>query len=393
MSILFLLKSFKRRKTKVFLTVLAISIGVLSVVIISAVGSIGKNIIKNEMSALGLNGLVISKNIDLDTLTLSEYELKEIKSLKIVENASPLIYNTSTVTVNNKQSYCILFGADSKNNDTMKLSVVSGRPFYSQDITCANKVCLIDESFAISSFGSKNVVNKSLLITLGDSTQSFKIVGVINSKNSMVKNMLSQYTLNFIYLPYTTLMQFSQNENFDSITVELKDNATASLAETSLLKQLSFMSGIDDAYKIENMHKHSDSLNKILNVITLVLSLIAGVSLIVSGISVMTSMLSSVRERTHEIGIKKSIGARSVDIMVEFLFESFLISFFGLALGLCFGFLISFTSAFALNVKINFDINIIISCAIITLLSGVIFGVYPAVCACKLKPIDALKIQ
>ncbi len=393
MSILFLLKSFKRRKTKVFLTVLAISVGVISVVIISAVGSVGKSIIKNEMSALGLNGLVVSKNIDLETLSLSKYELEEIKSLKIVENASPLIYNTSTVTINNKQSYCILFGADSKNNDTMKLSVVSGRDFYPQDITSSNNVCLIDEGFALSSFGTKNVVNKSLLITFGDNTQSFKIVGVISSKNSMVKNMLSQYTLNFIYLPYTTLMQFSQNENFDSITVELKDNTNASLAETTLLKQLSFMSGIDDAYKIENMHKHSDSLNKILNVVTLVLSLIAGVSLIVSGISVMTSMLSSVRERTHEIGIKKSVGARSVDIMAEFLFEAFLISLLGLVLGLCLGLLISFIAASALSVKLNFDLNIIISCVIITLFSGVVFGAYPAVCACKLKPIDALKFQ
>ena len=146
-----------------------------------------------------------------------------------------------------------------------------------------------------------------------------------------------------------------------------------------------------DSYKIENMMAHTQTIDNILNLITMILSGIAGISLVVSGISVMTVMMFSVSERTHEIGIKKALGASYFDIFFEFLVEAIVITLIGCATGTALGIAASYIGLETVSMPIEFDYNMIGICVVVTAAFGLIFGIYPAICAARLEPATALR--
>ena len=144
---------------------------------------------------------------------------------------------------------------------------------------------------------------------------------------------------------------------------------------------------------MENMAAQMNKLNGILDIVTFVLSVIAGISLVVAGLSIMTVMLVSVNERTREIGIKKSIGASRSTIMKEFLVESLIISLLGSLSGAAAGVFISYLGCLVLSVDFVFNLSMFIFCVAFAVALGILFGVYPALQAVKLKPVDALRCE
>lgn len=377
------------KKTSVF-PIVSVAISVISVIIISVVSLIGKNSVKNEIANLGVGNFLISPD-NFFVEYLSNGELSAIKECETVSSACPIIYKMGQIKAINLQKDCLIWGIDQNSKDTMNLPLIFGRNITEFDVLNQNKVCLIDSSYAKEFYGRENIIGKKISVLLTDSYEELTVIGITNSEQSFVKNIISDYVPLFVYVPYSTMRQNSGDDMFSAVAVNVKDNIGVNQAEDSIKASLNEYSGFEDSYKIENMMAHTQTVDNILNLITLILSGIAGISLIVAGISVMTVMMFSVTERTHEIGIKKSIGASFWDILFEFLIEAFLISLIGCLIGIVFGIALSLILCKILSVPFEIDVNMIMICTGITALFGVIFGIYPAICAAKMQPAAALR--
>ncbi len=205
--------------------------------------------------------------------------------------------------------------------------------------------------------------------------------------------MIGNYIPNFIYVPFTTLQRISGKSTFDQIILKLDNTIEPETIVSNITSTLENYNGVKDSIKAQNLVKQKEQLNNMLSIITLILSSIASISLIVSGLSIMTVMLFSVKERTREIGIKKSIGASKFIILFEFMIEALMISLIGTFIGILSGILISYIGCYMISYPFNIDINLIIFCGIFAISIGLIFGSYPAFKAAKLKPVDALRIE
>ena len=221
----------------------------------------------------------------------------------------------------------------------------------------------------------------------------FEAVGVIKTGSGLLQNLIGDYIPNFLYVPYTTLQSVTGKNSFDQIAVRVEDNYDVDEAGQSIVSTLSNTTGISDGFLANNLVKQKDGLKSILNTVTVVLSAVGAISLLVASLSIMTVMMVSVNERTREIGIKKSIGARRSTILCEFLLEAIFISLIGCLIGVVVGIGISFFGASYVNISLQLRKDIILLAVGFSLLSGIIFGVYPAAKASRLKPVDALRIE
>ena len=223
--------------------------------------------------------------------------------------------------------------------------------------------------------------------------EEFEVVGVIKTGSGLLQNLIGDYIPNFLYVPYTTLQSVTGKNSFDQIAVRVEDNYDVDEAGQSIVSTLSNTTGISDGFLANNLVKQKDGLKSILNTVTVVLSAVGAISLLVASLSIMTVMMVSVNERTREIGIKKSIGARRSTILCEFLLEAIFISLIGCLIGVVVGIGISFFGASYVNISLQLRKDIILLAVGFSLLSGIIFGVYPAAKASRLKPVDALRIE
>ncbi len=180
---------------------------------------------------------------------------------------------------------------------------------------------------------------------------------------------------------------------FDQIAVKVKPGTNVDAAGASLISSLDRSNSIANGFVSNNLVKQKDGLTNILGMITLILSAVGAISLLVASLSIMTVMLVSVNERTREIGIKKSIGARRRDILFEFLLEALLITVIGSVIGVVAGYGLSFLGAIYLHVTLGLRWDIMILTVGFALLTGIVFGVYPAFKASNLKPVDALRME
>ncbi|MEG1869988.1 MAG: FtsX-like permease family protein, partial [Oscillospiraceae bacterium] len=201
------------------------------------------------------------------------------------------------------------------------------------------------------------------------------------------------YIPSFVYLPYTAIGNKAEVKSFDQIIIKLKEQEEAEIIGEEIVNTWSAMNGVSKAYSTENIIAQKQSLNKMLDIVTLLLSVIAGISLMVAGLGIMTVMLVSVNERTREIGIKKSIGATPKVIVTEFLYEAFLLSLMGCLSGVALGILFAAAGCIIFSLPLLLNFKMILLCFAFTLMIGVLFGAYPAKLAAKLKPVDALRFE
>jgi len=382
-------RGFRRRKANLLFPVLGVAVGVMLVVLVSTVGAVGKAEVSSEISGLGLGGLMISAGEGTGVLT--QGELQTVRSSQVIAAATPIVYSYSQIKCVKNSQECLLWGVDDYTDEIMNLSLVYGRNISKGDVLSVNKVCLVDASYAREVYGRENIVGKKIELSLGDGTHQFTVVGITDGEQSLIKNVVSQFVPCFVYIPYTVMRGVSGDDFFDSIAVNVRENIDFSQAETALSKKLSEYSGMTGAYRIENMFNQTQTIEKVLNIITIVLSGIAAISLVVSGMSVMTVMLFSVGERTHEIGIKKAIGASFSDILFEFLAESVVITLIGCIVGIAGGVFASFAGCKILGIAPVFDRKMILICIAVTAFFGLLFGIYPAIRAARLDPATALR--
>lgn len=380
-----------RKRLRSLLTISGIAIGVLSVMVISTIGDVGKMTINAEIDSIGMGGLTVKslKSGDTDVFT---NQLNLIENSNDVFDAMPLMMQYTQTILRNKKSECVVWGVDNGVQNIVSMDLKHGRYINENDVNANAKVCIVDETYAEKIYKRTNIVGKTVEVLFNGVMEDFEIIGVVSSGGNMLQGLMGSFIPCFIYTPYTTLEAYSGTSTFDQIAIKLNDGVDTDSAVSRLTSRLNNMMG-EGAVKIENMDSQMDKLNGILDIVTFVLSVIAGISLVVAGLSIMTMMLVSVNERTREIGIKKSIGASRVIIMKEFLVESLIISLLGSLSGAIIGLALSYLGCLILSVEFVFNFSMFLFCILFAVALGILFGVYPALQAAKLRPVDALRCE
>lgn len=394
------IRNLSRKKTRTILSVLAISVGVTSVIIIWAISNTGAQKINDELDSLGMDGITIGKSVNNISAAIGDSEFEIVSANANVEKATPVIYSYSTISPQNDSEQlinCIAWGIPDDAGDSVSLEIVYGRMINADDMDNEANVCLIDENTSKDIFGRENSVGESLTIISEGKTFECEIAGIVRTGSGILQNMLGNFIPTFVYMPLTFAEKIEKRDDYDRITVKLKGENRQTLDEICETLNLQLIEALDEnskantTYSVTNMANQRESLMSIMNLITMILTAIGGISLLVAGMGIMTIMTVSVNERTHEIGIRKAIGASRMRIMLDFIMEAIILTLLGCLAGITTSYLIKS------GCKVAFDLNLIInlnSVAIVSLFSifiGIIFGVYPAFKASCMKPVDALR--
>ena len=386
------LRVIGKSRLKAFLTVGGIAIGVSSVVIISSIGEMGKSAVDNQLTDMGMDSFVVTgteSNFD----GLWEEDLETLKSVPDVRNAMPLINYFTEISSRGENSPAMIWGVNEDADDVIELKTVSGRLINKSDVLSARKVCVVDEQIAMNRYKRNTIVGKEIGISINGRIENFEVIGVVSNGVNLLQNMFGDLVPSFVYIPYTTLSEETNNRYFTQIAVKLDDETDSDSAFNALSHAVLCQRDEKTEIRVENLLKQKSQMNKIADITSKALSIVAGISLVVSGLSVMTVMLVSVKERTREIGIKKSIGAKNSDILTEFLTESVLITLIGGIIGLLFGLVFSALAGFITGLPSFMGMEGIIFVLIFVMAIGAVFGAYPAYKASKLSPVEALRSE
>lgn len=386
------LRVIGKSRLKAFLTVGGIAIGVSSVVIISSIGEMGKSAVDNQLTDMGMDSFVVTgteSNFD----GLWEKDLETLKNVPDVRNAMPLINYFTEISSRGENSPAMIWGVNEDADDVIELKTVSGRLINKSDVLSAKKVCVVDEQIAMNRYRRNTIVGKEIGISINGRVENFEVIGVVSNGVNLLQNMFGDLVPSFVYIPYTTLSEETNNRYFTQIAVKLHDETDSDSAFNALSHAVLCQRDEKTEIRVENLLKQKSQMNKIADITSKALSIVAGISLVVSGLSVMTVMLVSVKERTREIGIKKSIGAKNSDILTEFLTESVLITLIGGIIGLLSGLVFSALAGFITGLPSFMEAEGIIFVLFFVMVIGAVFGAYPAYKASRLSPVESLRSE
>lgn len=377
----FSLKGFAHKKARTVLSVLGVTVSSASLMIISVLASVGTQSVNLELDSMGLRGISVESSEILD-----ESALEIISNIDGVECATPVLGLYGSADSSSKSASAYIWGIDEYAETVISSETIFGRAVEKPDIASADDVCVIDKKLSKELFGVENSVGKSVVLNFGVTSAEYEIIGICEADSGILKSVSGSLAPYFIYAPYTSVRIAQNRAGFGWIAVRADQTNTDEVC-----------TAISNAFKAEQMSVTVEDvsaqramLDNLLSIVTVILTAIAAVSLVVSGLSIMTVMLTSVSERTVEIGIKKAIGARSRAILSEFLWEALTISLFGGIIGSALGAVVSATVSYFMLQTASIDIKTFALCIGVSALIGTLFGGYPAYKASKLKPVDAL---
>lgn len=387
------LRNIGRKRFRSIITICGIVIGVSSVIVIGAIGNGATYAVNAQLDSLGINGINISQKSDSLTTLSSKMTLDDLNtclSVKGVSSAMPLIMQQGNAVLHGQQKQSLIWGVGSNASNMISLKLDYGRFFTNSQIDSHAKVCLVDDTFAKSAYKRANITGKNISIYMGKEYQTFKVIGIVESGSSLLYNLVGEYIPTFIYIPYTSAEDLRESSGFDELMIKESKNYDADKTG-ALVTNLLAKKHVGNTYVASNMIKQKQRFSNILGIITIVISAVGAISLIVAGLGIMTVMLVSVNERTREIGIKKAIGAKKSVIMFEFLLEALLITIIGGIIGIAMGIMISYFASKTMNFNFNVNASSVIISSGFAIITGILFGVYPAYKAANLNPVDALR--
>jgi putative ABC transport system permease protein len=396
------LKALANNKMRCFLTMLGIIIGVASVITMLAIGQGSKNSIKSQISEMGSNMIMIHPGADqrggvrqsaddMQTLEVGDYEALRDET-SFVSAVSPNVQSSGQFINGNNNYPSSMYGITADYLEIRKLKVEDGEMFTDQDIKQAAKVCLLGKTVIDNLFpNGENPIGR--VVRFGKIPMT--VIGTLQSKGT---NSMGMDQDDVVLAPYTTVMKrvlavdYLQGIYCSALSEEMTDQATEEITEI-LRTRHKLKDSDDDDFTIRSQQELSEMMNSTSDMMTYLLACIAGISLLVGGIGIMNIMYVSVTERTREIGLRMSIGARGIDILSQFLIEAVIISVTGGILGVLFGCI----ATWLVNLLAHWPVaiqaySVILSFAVCTL-TGVFFGWYPAKKAAGLDPIEAIRYE
>ena len=396
------LRALANNKLRGFLTMLGIIIGVASVITMLAIGQGSKRSIQAQISEMGSNMIMIQPGADMrggvrqdasamETLKLQDYE-DIVNETRYVSATSPSVNSSGQAIYGANNAPTTVYGISPDYMEIRRYEVEDGDMFSDQDVQTAAKVCVIGKTVVDNLFpGGENPVGKVIRFQ----KLPFRVVGVLKSKGY---NSMGMDQDDLILAPYTTIQKKAlaithlQGITCSALKEEYTDQAIDEISEI-LRRNHRLRETDDDDFTIRSMQELSTMLTSTTDIMTTLLAAVAGISLLVGGIGIMNIMYVSVTERTREIGLRMSIGAKGMDILAQFLIESILISVTGGLIGVLFG----VGAALIVNVVAHFPIYIqpwsVLLSFVVCTVTGVFFGWYPAKKAAQLDPIEAIRYE
>lgn len=396
------LRALANNKMRGFLTMLGIIIGVASVITMLAIGQGSKRSIQAEISEMGSNMIMIHPGGDIrggvrqeassmETLKLEDYQ-NIVDETRYVAAVSPSVNSSGQVIYGANNAPTTIYGISPDYMEIRRYQVEDGEMFSDQDIAVAAKVCVVGKTVVDNLFpGGENPVGKVVRFQ----KLPFKIVGVLESKGY---NSMGMDQDDLVLAPYTTIQKkvlaitHLQGITCSALKEEYTEQAIGEISEI-LRRNHKLKTDEDDDFTIRSQQELSSMLTSTTDMMTVLLAAVAGISLLVGGIGIMNIMYVSVTERTREIGLRMSIGAKGIDILSQFLIESILISVTGGLVGVIFG----VGSAIIVNQVAHFSIFIqpwsVLLSFIVCTATGIFFGWYPAKKAARLDPIEAIRYE
>ena len=395
------LRAIWSNKFRSFLSMLGIIIGVAAVIIMMSIGQGSKESVRKNISQMGTNIIMIRPGAEwrggvrrdpsaMQTLKIDDYE-KILAQKSYISNVSPEVTASGQAINGANNTSTSLYGETPEYMEIKQWAVKDGDVFTEEDVKKNAKVCLIGKTVADELFpNGQDPVGK----TIRFKSIPMRVVGVLKSKGY---NSFGMDQDNLIIAPYTTVMKrvlaqtYLNSINCSALTEEMTENAVEELTQI-LRTNHKLSSEAENDFTIRSQEEMMQTMSSTMDTITIILVVAAAFSLLVAGIGIMNIMLVSVTERTREIGLRMSIGARGLDISNQFLLESIMISITGGLLGLLVGYLGTLACSF-FHLPTSIPLwSILVSFAVCTLI-GVLFGYFPAQKAANMDPIEAIRYE
>lgn len=379
-------KSIRNNKVRSFLTMLGVIIGVSSVIIAVAFAQGSTKSVTDSISKLGTNLIQINIVGRNSNRNITYEELKEFSEENSNEIAAiaPQITSNGTAKYGTKNTETSILGTSSEYEKIRNVHVQSGRFLLDMDVDLQQKVALVGTAVVNELFEGENPVGHSIKIN----GQVFKIVGVLEERDGGTDQSQDDQ----IIIPITVSQRLLQSTVIRNFSIQATSPEKIDSAMEKLNELLFKVYNDESTYRVFNQAETLSTLNDVTSSMTAVLAGIAAISLIVGGIGIMNIMLVSVTERTREIGIRKAIGAKKKNILVQFLIEAILITGIGGAMGVFIGLgIIKFIIGGLNLVPVVYSVTWITISFGISLIIGIIFGMFPAYKAASLNPIEALR--
>ena len=391
------IKNILSSKVRTLLTMLGIIIGVCAVIVIVGLGNGMQGYIEESFADMGTDSLTVQILGRGSSRSVSEEQMYALVSENqdLYRQISPTVTMMGAVKIGSGSiSTSTVTGVSEDYFDMKGYTIAQGRNLDYVDIAGRKKVCIVGQYLNMAYFGG-NAVGQTIRVN----GTAFTVVGVMAQKDTELEE---GGTDDCVYLPYSTAARLSFTGTISSYTITVQDTDNISEAKTFLENGLYDIFSDDDAYTVISMAEMLDSMNSMVNMIVCILAGIAAISLVVGGIGIMNIMLVSVTERTREIGIRKSLGAKQKNIRGQFVIEAGTTSAVGGVLGIAFGLLLARAATIAVGAIMSSSMNGITFSAVPTLSDiavsfgvsvgiGILFGYLPANKAAKLNPIDALR--